>query len=284
MTKAWDVFICYASEDKDAFVRPLADGLRRLGVEVWYDDFSLSVGDSLSREIDRGIASARFGIVVISAAFIGKRWPEHELRGLVNRDVEEDFRILPIWHGVTKEDVRAFSPSLSDKMAIDTQKDDAQDAAIKLLRAIRPDLYHAHPHAELERLASGEALADLQSEIEGLRGQLSEYLCPHCGSELEGREYIEYDGRSSGVVETFVCGYSTGGWNDRPCPADPRFPKLDDYHLDVMQDERDATRYVCYPKPKTEMARSVHLPVGIGRTEEGAREFVIRHYESLRKR
>jgi hypothetical protein len=184
MKRRWDVFICHASEDKATFVRPLAEALRRLGLDVWYDDFSLSVGDSLSREIDRGIAGARFGIVVVSPAFIGKRWPDHELRGLVNRDVEEDFRILPVWHGVTKADVRAFSPSLSDKMAIDTRKDDAQEASIKLLRVIRPDLYEPHPRAELERLASGEAITDLQSEIEELRTQLSEYQCPTCGAAM----------------------------------------------------------------------------------------------------
>src|SRR5690606_17747051 len=131
-------------------------------------DFSLSVGDSLSKEIDRGIGGARFGIVVVSPAFIGKRWPDHELRGLVNRDVEEDFRILPIWHGVTKKDVRAFSPSLSDKLAIDTRKDDAQEAAIRMLRIIRPDLYESHPRAELERLATGQAVTELQEQIEEL--------------------------------------------------------------------------------------------------------------------
>jgi len=284
MTRTWDVFICHASEDKAAFVRPLADALRRLGLDVWYDDFSLSVGDSLSREIDRGIAGARFGIVVVSTAFIGKKWPDHELRGLVNRDVEEDFRILPVWHGVTKDAVRAFSPSLSDKMAIDTRKDDAQETSIKVLRVVRPDLYESHPRAELERWASGEAITDLQSEIEELRTQLSEYQCPRCGAAMIGREYIEYDERSSGEVETFACGYSRGGWLDRPCPTDPKFPKLDDYDLDVTPEKSNPARFVCYPKPKTKMARAVHLSVGMGRTKDEARASVVEHYQSLRKR
>jgi TIR domain len=83
MTREYDVFICHASEDKEGFVRPLADALRRLGVSVWYDEFALEIGDSISRQIDKGIAGARFGIVVISRSFIGRPWPEHELRGLV---------------------------------------------------------------------------------------------------------------------------------------------------------------------------------------------------------
>lgn len=33
--KEWDAFISHASEDKDDFVRPLAQTLAQLGVKVW---------------------------------------------------------------------------------------------------------------------------------------------------------------------------------------------------------------------------------------------------------
>lgn len=59
MVKSWDVFISHASEDKDVFVRPLATALRQLGVSVWYDEFTLTVGDSISRSIDKGLADSR---------------------------------------------------------------------------------------------------------------------------------------------------------------------------------------------------------------------------------
>lgn len=145
------MFISHASPDKDGFVRPLADALRRLGVAVWYDEFSLELGDSISQQIDQGIASARFGIVVVSPAFISRNWTQHELRGLVSRDVDQDLRIIPVWHGVTKQDVSNFNLSLADKFAIDTSRVDALEAAIRILRTVRPDLYAAHPRAELER-------------------------------------------------------------------------------------------------------------------------------------
>ena len=92
--KKWDVFICHASEDKDFFVRPLAVSLNQLGVEVWYDEFSLRLGDCLSRSIDHGLANSHFGIVVISANFIGKAWPERELGGLVSREIGQG-RVIP---------------------------------------------------------------------------------------------------------------------------------------------------------------------------------------------
>jgi hypothetical protein len=45
----YDAFISHASEDKDGFVRPLAKELSRRGFRVWYDEFSLKVGDKLTR-------------------------------------------------------------------------------------------------------------------------------------------------------------------------------------------------------------------------------------------
>lgn len=64
-----DVFICHASEDKDAVARPLAEALRERHIDVWYDEFSMKVGDSLREAIDRGLANCRYGIVVVSPAF-----------------------------------------------------------------------------------------------------------------------------------------------------------------------------------------------------------------------
>ncbi len=66
----YDAFVCHASEDKDAFVRPLAERLREQRIEVWYDEFSLKVGDSLRRSIDLGLSQSRFGIVVLSPIFL----------------------------------------------------------------------------------------------------------------------------------------------------------------------------------------------------------------------
>lgn len=282
MTERYDVFICHASDDKEGFVRPLAEALRNLGVSVWYDEFSLEIGDSVSREIDRGIAGARFGIVVVSRAFIGRPWPEHELRGLVNRDVEEDMRLLPIWHGVSKREVSEFSPSLADSLAIDTQRVGAQEAAIQILRKVRPDLYEQHPRAELERVASGEAISELQSEIEELREQVAEYQCPHCGAALCTRIDAPVDDEQKhwDLVESYECGLQTfAGTVQHPCPSDPNFPTLDDYELVCERASEGLGReWQCLARPKTDMARKVRLDPGYGRSEEEARRKVEATY------
>jgi recombination protein RecA len=120
MTKTWDLFISHASEDKATVARPLADLLARLGLRVWYDEFSLSLGDSLRRKIDHGLAESRFGLVILSKSFFAKEWPQRELDGLVAREIEGSKVILPLWHGVTRADVSRFSPPLADKLAANT--------------------------------------------------------------------------------------------------------------------------------------------------------------------
>ena len=118
----WDVFISHASEDKEAFVRPLAEGLRELGLNVWFDEFTLTIGDSLRRSIDRGLAHSRFGVVVISADFLRKEWPKKELDGLVAREVDGVKVILPVWHRINANEICAYSPTLADRVAASSDK------------------------------------------------------------------------------------------------------------------------------------------------------------------
>lgn len=139
----WDAFISHASEDKTAFVAPLARALTDFGARIWYDEFTLRIGDSLSRSIDRGLAGSRFGIVVLSPSFLNKPWPEYELRGLVSREIGSDKVILPIWHNVSRDDIVRFSPTLADKFAIASTGDDPALIALQLLEVIRPDIYEA---------------------------------------------------------------------------------------------------------------------------------------------
>lgn len=113
-----DVFISHASEDKEDFVEPLATALIEAGLKVWYDRFELKLGDSLREKIDQGLANSRYGVVVLSRAFFSKEWPKSELDALVTRQNSEGKKvILPIWHNVTADEVRRFSPILASKMA-----------------------------------------------------------------------------------------------------------------------------------------------------------------------
>ncbi|MEI3776070.1 TIR domain-containing protein [Pectobacterium brasiliense] len=133
----YDVFISHASEDKDSFARPFAERLKELGINVWYDEFSLSWGDSLRRKIDQGLGNSRFGIVVISKAFVTKPWTGYEFDGLVTREINGSGRILPIWHEISKAEVLKFSSTLADKKALTTSDFTIDEMAEQLLPLLK---------------------------------------------------------------------------------------------------------------------------------------------------
>ncbi|MDP9349919.1 MAG: DUF1883 domain-containing protein [Chloroflexota bacterium] len=134
--RQYDVFISHASEDKDEVVRPLAHALQDQGLEVWYDEFELRIGDSLRRKIDRGLANSRFGVVVLSESFFGKGWPNYELDGLVTRSVGGEQVLLPIWHNISKRAVIEYSPSLADKLARSTSTHTVEEIATEIVEVI----------------------------------------------------------------------------------------------------------------------------------------------------
>lgn len=135
---AYDAFISHASEDKAELVKPLADALIAQDFRIWYDEFALSVGDSLRRSIDRGLSRSRYGIVVLSPSFFAKNWPQYELDGLVAKEMTGTKVILPIWHRVTKDDVLGYSPTLADRVALNTAILSVTELVEKLASVLRP--------------------------------------------------------------------------------------------------------------------------------------------------
>ena len=149
MRRVHDVFICHASEDKDEVARPLAQALASLGLLVWFDEFSIRLGDSMREAIDRGLSSSRFGIVILSSTFFEKPWAVLELNALFSQEAAGETRILPVWHNVDVDAVRSASPLLVDKRAIATSGglDKVAEAIQRRLRIgsyVQPDEYTYH--------------------------------------------------------------------------------------------------------------------------------------------
>ncbi|MEK4718165.1 TIR domain-containing protein [Priestia sp. FSL W8-0524] len=134
----YDVFISHASDDKEDFVKPLAFLLKESGVKIWYDEYELTWGKGTRRSIDKGLSNCRFGIVVLSEAFIRKGWTNYELDGLMGRHVGESQNlILPIWHQVNYETVRKYSPSLADITALTSDRMSIEEIAEQLIALLK---------------------------------------------------------------------------------------------------------------------------------------------------
>lgn len=135
--RSHDIFISHAGEDKDSLVRPLASALVEMGLDVWFDEFELRVGDSLRRRIDAGIRDSRFGIVVLSPAFFKKSWPQYELDGLVTMSLSGRQVLLPLWHEISMDEVISHSPSLADKVALRTSEYSIREIAEEIAHVVR---------------------------------------------------------------------------------------------------------------------------------------------------
>jgi hypothetical protein len=135
----FDVFISHASEDKSVFVTPLANALKKYGLKVWFDKFTLKVGDSLHRSIEKGLARSRYGVVVFSPKFLAKNWPMAELNGLFAREMEGQKVILPVWHKISSARMKRVLPMQADKYAL-RSSDGIEAVARSLVETIRPEL------------------------------------------------------------------------------------------------------------------------------------------------
>ena len=132
-TKIHDVFISHATEDKKSFINEFVEELKKRNVKVWVDDLKIKWGDPLRKSIDEGLKKSRFGIVVISKHFIAKGWTQYELDGLFEKEMVGGKVILPIWHGITKKEVQAFSPTLAGRKAMTTASMTPADIADELV-------------------------------------------------------------------------------------------------------------------------------------------------------
>jgi len=119
--KKWDIFVSHASEDKETVAIPLVNILLRAGLKAWLDEYDMKLGDSLREKVDHGLAKSRFGVVILSPAFLSKKWPKRELNGLMAVEEDDHKVILPVWHQISKSVLSQYSPILADRFAADTE-------------------------------------------------------------------------------------------------------------------------------------------------------------------
>lgn len=137
-TKEYDVFISHSANDKDSYVSELAEELKVSGVTIWYDTDNIGWGQSIRKEIDKGLANSKYGIVVISPSFIEKYWTNYELDGILNKESSTGNQmILPIWHNVTADQVKKYSYSLAGKLALNSAINTIDDIVENVKKLIK---------------------------------------------------------------------------------------------------------------------------------------------------
>jgi len=86
-------FLSHSSKDKD-FVRKLRNELIHNDVKVWFDENDIFAGDSILKEIQKGINKSDFCLFIISHASINSDWTKYEVYKFL--DSFDNKRIIPI--------------------------------------------------------------------------------------------------------------------------------------------------------------------------------------------
>ena len=130
-----DVFLCHAWDDRSGAAKELHDLLESRGVSVWFSEKDVALGTPLLREIDKGLAKSRVGIVLVTPALLrrlqGEGIADKELSALLARDL-----LVPIVHDTTYEALREVSPLLGSRSGLNTAEDTMANVAAKLAELV----------------------------------------------------------------------------------------------------------------------------------------------------
>ncbi len=134
-----DVFLCHAWNDRQEAAKELYDLLVSRKVSVWFSEVDLRLGTLMLREIDKGLAKSRMGIVLVMPAFLDRVQREgsvsdKELSTLLHRN-----QLVPIVHNTTYEALRDVSPMLASRSGLTTGEDQTMaDVADKIAELVAP--------------------------------------------------------------------------------------------------------------------------------------------------
>lgn len=130
-----DVFLCHAWDDRKNVAKELNDLLESKGVSVWFSEKDVPLGAPLLREIDKGLANSRIGIVLVTPSFLnrikGEGIADKELSALLARDL-----LIPIVHNTTFEALREVSPLLGSRSGLSTIEESMENVAAKIAELV----------------------------------------------------------------------------------------------------------------------------------------------------
>jgi len=90
------VFLSHSSRDKDA-ARRIAVDLSMSNIKVWFDEWQIAVGESISQNISRGLEDSAFVVVLLSAHSVESGWVQKEWMSRIGEEAQsKDVAILPV--------------------------------------------------------------------------------------------------------------------------------------------------------------------------------------------
>ena len=174
------IFISHNKADK-VTARLLAIALVEQGVDVWFDEWEIQPGDSITGGIEAGISNADVFILVWSKAASKSNWVDTELRACLRRRVDDHtLKIIPVILDNTR-----LPALVADYKGFDLKEGMTLEAIALKLTGTRPDV-------EIARRLQ-ERLMEITESYASPGDPLPYLICPECGSgKLKRSEAFDY--------------------------------------------------------------------------------------------
>ncbi|GAU12350.1 hypothetical protein TSUD_253010 [Trifolium subterraneum] len=139
----YDVFLSFRGEDtRYGFIRYLHEEFRKRGINAFYDDKSLRIGEDLSPAFYKAIKESNVSVIVLSEDYASSRWCLDELAKIMECTKRNNKQIaFPIFYHVDPSDVRHQRKSYGEAMVAHQKRnelDHVKEIAKKVHAKIAP--------------------------------------------------------------------------------------------------------------------------------------------------
>jgi len=204
MTKEKVVFISYNTADKSV-AKEIAMFLVSEGINVWFDEWKISPGDSIVEEIQKGLENCSAFILIWSKNAAESKWVRKEVESALTRAIQNNIpKIIPI--KLDETDLPVFLQGIRYIKWRGGSEEDRLDI-IYSITGEKPKLDYIRAIVKKYQ----EVVMDCDDLEKG--DPLPYKVCPNCGSpRLKRKMYIDY---SRDEVYFFIkcldCGW--GEWS-----------------------------------------------------------------------
>lgn len=90
------VFVSHAGKDRERFVNSLIERLKNDGIDVWFSEDEIRIGDSLVEKIEHGLSETTSMIIILSNNTKDNNWVDYERYVGVYKRVSKRQKIYPV--------------------------------------------------------------------------------------------------------------------------------------------------------------------------------------------
>lgn len=161
------VFICFASEDRHTIAEPVAHHLKNYGIDIWYDRYSLLLGDNrFEKNLKEGAESCSYALIILSENTIKSKCAMEEIEIIKKEYILGKTTIFPILYEIAPDDL-AFDLQWIKKVIFKeiVRNSGTREVCNHIACKITEDILYACEHQSLKDLLHLNRLPNVTTAI-----------------------------------------------------------------------------------------------------------------------